>query len=360
METHSALLEQWYFLVKEMPKIDFHFYVSTKVKDKLKAIPEEKITVIPSIYKDFFERYNLLIVNTLHRNFTDYIAVFKEKKVLCLVHNFNFSLLFKSILLQNIFIEKSNFLYFAKLYVLENVFFKRKVIKQATKFGFLSNSVLQYAQKSITKNTNFELLQMSFVNNFTFSDFPEIQIIMPGNVSNKRKDVDLIFKIISKLNPISKLHFTFLGKPENDVILKKIENLKQNCNKNIQITHFNEFIAFNDYQKIIEKAHVVLCPIKEKTSFYWVSEIYGKTKVSGAENDCIYNGKIGIFPSIYSKMDWYNYSYANETELVHLLTNLTLENIKLDYTKLEPFLKKYTFENVKNKLESQLLSIINE
>lgn len=114
------------------------------------------------------------------------------------------------------------------------------------------------------------------------------------------------------------------------------------------------------YSEIILKAHILLCPVNEKTSFYWVTETYGKTKMSGAENDCIFNGKIGIFPESYPKMNWFNYFYNSKESLVELLENLSVEKLNSDYSKLEPYYKYYNFENVKNNLESQLLSFANE
>ncbi len=87
--------------------------------------------------------------------------------------------------------------------------------------------------------------------------------------------------------------------------------------------------------------------------------MYGKTKVSGAEADCIYNGKIGLFPTSYPKMDWHNLYYENRNDLAEILNNLTLENLEIEYQKLQPYIQNYTFENVKKELENQLLQLAN-
>jgi len=167
----------------------------------------------------------------------------------------------------------------------------------------------------------------------------------------------LLFKILPKLNPESKIHFTFLGKPENDLVLQQLESLKTKCHSNISITHFHQFIPWEEYSKVIAKAHLLLCPIKSKTSFYWVDEYYGSTKVSGAEADCVYNGKIGIFPNSYPKMDWHNWYYENGTDLIAFLQKLNIETLKKEYQKLQPFTEKVTFDKVKNELEKQLLDL---
>lgn len=357
METHSALLEQWYLLVKEMSSIDFHFFVSTKVFDKLTAIPRVHLTIIDSVTKTNFSAFDSVVVNTLHRNYDDYKKLFIEKSVLCLVHNLNFSLFFKGITMGAILKEKEKRTYFLKLYFKEKVASKRKIILDAKHFGVISNAALETIQMDKRYAKKSQLIQMNYCQNFECPSDETIQIVMPGNVSNKRKEVDLVFKILKKLQPQNKLHFTFLGKPENEKILQQLEELKSTCHQNITITHFHRFIPWEEYSQVIRKAHLLLCPIKQETSFYWVEEVYGQTKVSGAEADCMYNGKIGIFPSSYPKMDWYNWYYNDEKELTKLLQNITIEDLRKEYQKLLPYTKKFTFDNVKNELEKQLLKI---
>lgn len=357
METHSALLEQWYLLVKEMAQIDFHFFVSQKILDKLTVIPKESITVIHKVKNTNFSSFDAVVVNTLHRNFSDYYNLFQQKSVLCLVHNLNFSLFLKSISWKNIFKEKQKLTYFLKLYLKEKIGSKRKALHLAKNFGVISTSALKTIKNEGRFSRKSHLIQMNYCQNFEFPSEEIFQIVMPGNVSNKRKDIDLLFKILPKLQPKHKIHFTFLGKPENDSVLQQLESLKTECHENISITYYNQFIPWQKYSQIISNAHILLCPIQSKTSFYWVDEFYGNTKVSGAEADCIYNGKIGIFPNTYPKMDWHNLYYENGNDLKELLENLEVEKIKKEYENLNPYLERYTFEKVKRELEQQLIAL---
>lgn len=357
METHSALLEQWYLLVKEMNPVDFHFFVSPKVNEKLTAIPQEHISVILSVPETDFNHFDGIIINTLHRDFKDYEKLFEQKPVLCLVHNLNFSLFFKTISLANVVKEKARFTYFLKLYLKEKVASRRKVILKARQYGVISNAALESIKTDGRHSDKSKLIQMNYCHQAAFPADDVIHIVMPGNVSNKRKDVDLVLKVISNLKPQSVLQFTFLGKPENDSVLNQLEQLKKNCHHNIRITYFNQFIPWVSYSKIISKAHLLLCPIKSKTSFYWVDELYGSTKVSGSEADCMYNGKVGLFPRSYPKMDWHNLYYGNEQELSEMLNTLTVEKLQAEYSHLQEYIQKYTFEKVKNELEAQLLEL---
>lgn len=345
-----------------MPSIDFHFFVHQKVLDKLSAIPSEHITVIQNpiaIEKQLMD-FDGLIVTTLHRHFEEFDQILKKKPSLVLLHNLNFSLFFKSIDWKNLRTEKERFVYYLKLYFAEKVRSQRKSVLKADRFGVLSQSLFNYIQMqsdSIALKT--EVIPLNYCKNSGFETSEVIQIVMPGNVSNKRKDIRLLFEILPKLNPKSKLHFTFLGKPESERVLLQIENLQQVCPEKITITHFSGFIPWEEYSKIIAKAHLLLCPIKIKTSFYWVDEFYGETKVSGSEADCIYNGKIGLFPAAYPKMDWHNLYYGNGTELTDIINNLTAEYLEAEYQKLQPYLGKYTFESVKQQLENQLVQLAN-
>lgn len=357
METHSALLEQWYLLLKEMTSIDFYFFVHKKVNKKISSIPKEKITRVDDVSEIDFDVFDGIVVNTLHRNFEQYSTLFKQKPVLCLVHNINFSLFFKQINLENLWVEKERFYYYLKLYFLEKVGLRRKVILQAKQLGVLSKSLLEKIQSNENVIVNAQLIQMNYCHSNTFPNKEEIHIVMPGNVSNKRKDICMLFDILPKLKPKTALHFTFLGKPESKSMAKKIDFLKQTSVKNTSITYFSEFIPWEKYSEVISKAHLLLCPIKEETSFYWVDEFYGNTKVSGSEADCIYNGKIGIFPTTYPKMDWHNLYYQSASHLTSILNQLEIGQLREEYQKLQPYLGKYTFEAVKNQLEEQLLDL---
>ncbi|QYS88386.1 hypothetical protein [Flavobacterium davisii] len=179
METHSALLEQWYLLVAEMPRVNFHFFVSQKVFDKLSAIPRQYLTIINSVSKTDFSNYDGVVVNTIHRNYDDYKTLFEKKSVLCLIHNLNFSLFFKKISWLNIFKEKEKGAYFLKLYCKEKVASKRKVIVKASKLGVIASSVLKNIEKQSVFLDKIELIQMNYCNQFEIPKEDVIQIVMP-------------------------------------------------------------------------------------------------------------------------------------------------------------------------------------
>ena len=362
LETHSTLLEQWYSLLKEMRAIDFHFFIHKKIDSHLIKIPSSAKTVIDNLseIENKIVFYDLFIINTFHRNFRDYAFVFKEKKVLCMLHNLNFSLFFKTINLNNFWVERMYFLYYLKLYFLEKIGIDRKIIQIATFYGVFSQPLLdEIKSKGKESALKSQLIQLNYCKSHPFENSDTIQIVLPGNISNKRKDMHLIFETLPKLNPKEPLHFTFLGKPESKTIEKKIQNLALICSDKVTISYYSKFIPSAEYTAVIAKSHLLLCAIKTKTSFYWVNEIYGKTKVSGSEADCIHNGKMGIFPIDYPKMNWSNLYFKNAVDLENILNRLSIKQLKNEQEKLTLFLKTHTFEQVKNQLENQLLTLIS-
>lgn len=361
LETHSALLEQWYLLLKEMQSMDFFFFVSPKVHSKITAIPADCMMLVSNakaIEKEL-AGFDAVVVNTFHRNFEQYQAIFEQKKSLVLLHNLNFSLFFQSIHWKNCWTERARLTYFLKLYFAEKINARRKGILKAKLFGVLSQSLLDEVNSRSAFGVKTKLIQLNYCEGSHLAPSDVLQIVMPGNVSGKRKDIQMLFEILPKLNPKSQLHFTFLGKPESDAVLQQLEKVKQNCSAQIEITHYQQFIPWEEYSRVIQKAHLLLCPIKNETSFYLVDEVYGKTKVSGSEADCIHNGKIGLFPTSYPKMNWHNLYYKNASDLEVILNTLTTEQLSSEYNNLQPYLSQYTFESVKTNLENQLLQLAN-
>lgn len=357
LETHAPLLEKWFLLLKDLPDFDFHFYVHFKVKSKLSFIPENKLTLVESVEEIPVKEYHLVIVNTFHRHFEQYLNVFNETKSIVVLHNLNFSIFFKDVSVSNLFLERSKLLYFLKLYFKENVLKHRKHILKLNNIAVLSENLSHVIEAKLPFQKTY-FFNLNYCKSIHSDPNEEIQIVIPGNVSPKRKNLNLVFSTFPKLKPISKLHFIFLGKPENIRIAKKLSLLNLTCNDFVKITYFENYVPQGIYDKFITKADVLFCPIKERTSFYGVTEIYGKTKVSGNENDCIFNGKLGLFPDFYPAFNWVTNRYSTENDLVHYFNSLTFEKLEVEYKGMSVLSEKFTFDKVRNRLKNQLLEII--
>lgn len=357
LETHANILIKWDVLLQEIPLFDYHFYLHEKLRDKVEQLPSEKISFLNNLNEFPKTEFDLVIINTFQRHFQDFDLIFKNSKTLCILHNLNFGLFFKSISLKNILVEKQSFLYFLKLYLKERIASKRKMVNNSNTIAVLSSSLKNYANTKIS-NKPAQVLNLNYNDHFLIENTLPLKIVIPGNVSSKRKDFDLVFNVFSKINPIEKIEFIFLGSIREEILKNKLLKLKNKCVDTVAITFFENYVAETEYQKIIKNAHLLFCPIKTKTSFYWVDEFYGKTKVSGNESDCITYGKIGIFPKTYPDFNWKTVSYSSEKELVVFFNNLNYNYLEKLYKGLEVYANQYTFDKVKEELKQKLLAII--
>lgn len=361
METHSFLLEQWYRILKEIDSVSFHFFVHPKVYKALSIIPKDYISVCEVMDSVYLKEFDWVVINTFHRHFEKYQTIFQEKPVLCLVHNLNFSVNGKLPKWKYFFQNKNALLYFLKLYLKEKIVPKRNLIYKAKRLGVLSNELAHNIKISETIwNGEIDVIPLNFVTFHTKIETEDtIQIVIPGNISRKRKDIDLVFSVLKRIKPNSKLRFVFLGKPENLKIKQELVGLQFLLHQNITIDFFESFIESQVFAAEMQKAHLLFCPIKEKTSFYGVEELYGKTKVSGNEGDCIMYGKIGLFPSFYPNFDWHTLFYSNEENLIQFFNHLDFERVKVEYKKVSVYRERYSFETIKNNVEQLLFRIEN-
>lgn len=362
LETHTSLLEQWYVLLKDMPAITFHFFLSQKVTHKIASIPPTHITLVHSFEQLItqIQDYDAVVVNTLHRYFKDFKPIFINKPSLVLVHNLNFSLLFRGVQLKNFISQRKKAAYFLKLYLKEKIAQNRKTILQATHFGVLSPAL----KHSLTQQ-NPSLAEKTIVINPAYSQpclltyNHLLKIVVPGNISPLRKDLPLLFSALKKLQPQAPLHIIFLGKPNSNSIIRQLHQLQKDVPNTVKISFYTTYIKSEEYAHILLTAHLLCCPIKLHTSFYGVNEYYGSTKVSGSEGDCIMSGKIGIFPATYPPFNWHTLRYKNEAALIQLLNSLNNNTLQKEYTYLEKYIPQHTLSRVRQSVETQLLTITN-
>ena len=163
-------------------------------------------------------------------------------------------------------------------------------------------------------------------------------IVIPGAVSQKRRDYKKTIKELKKLElnfnegefrracpeisgnetfvenneqrkgsfvgTTQKIQVIFLGKAQGKE-LEILQNFEQNKPENISIKYFTEKVPQDIFDHYMQKADILWCPIQQETEFFCQKEIYGVTKMSGNIGDAIKYGKSAIFPENYPS----NYSF---------------------------------------------------
>ncbi|WP_128331361.1 hypothetical protein [Apibacter sp. HY039] len=356
-ETHTHLLLQWNALLQNSG-IDYHFYISSSISCLIPEIPDSLKTVLevkdyPQL-SDFLADNDLIIFNTLHRNFQKFNFLFKEKNTQILVHNGNF--FFNSRKPDwKLFLKVKNLhlqYYYLKLIFKENIYFTKKIICEAKAYAFLNENIKQHFSTDEKKYITLPLIYNKF--NVEPSEQNKINIVIPGEVSQSRRNYQLVFKLLKYLSPKQIMKFTFLGKISDQSMLQSLHLLKKNRNNSVEISYFRERIPQSEFDLTMNESHFVLCPLHKETQFYLQKEIYGQTKASGNEADCISYGKIGIFPQHYPLSNWNSLYYDSAENLKTILENLTIQEYHKLKNNLEAQLPYYDKEKVKEKLINML------
>ena len=153
--------------------------------------------------------------------------------------------------------------------------------------------------ENLTKE-NYTNLPLFYTKFFEKPDNETFTIVIPGAVSQKRRNYDKIIKELSistSLN-VTKFEIIFLGKAQGKE-LEMLQNFEQNKPENIFIKYFTEKVPQDVFDDYMQKANILWCPIQQETEFFSQKEIYGVTKMSGNIGDAIKFGKLAIFPENY-------------------------------------------------------------
>jgi len=292
LDTHAELANNFFELTKNLKEISVDFYFSEKI---YKFLNLHGNNIFLTDYSELLEilekeKYDLIIIGTVHRHFIFYKAIVEKFNTAILVHNLNFTKASNWNLIKGIF--KQDFKYRLKLFLKEGLLEAPNV--------YQNSKYLLGIDELVSDKNNLEFLPIYF-NQFN-SKNPEsetIKIVIPGAVSQSRRDYNSFFQKLLKFKNIGiNYEIIFLGKASG----KELSKLNQILNKIpqfIKIQYFEEKISQNEFDDWMMKTDVLYCPIQKKTEFLSIKEIYGKTKISGNIGDAIKYGKPAIFPETY-------------------------------------------------------------
>ncbi len=292
LDTHAELANNFYELTKDSDEISVDFYFSEKI---FKFLNIHDKNVFLTDYSQLLEvlekkKYDLIIIGTVHRHFIFYKAIVQKFNTAILVHNLNFTKaskweLFKSIL-------KKDFKYRLKLFLKEGLLEVPKVYQKAR--------YLLGIDELMSNKNNLKFLPIYF-NQFDSQNTENetIRIVIPGAVSQSRRDYDSFFEKLKQFQNIGiNYEIVFLGKASGKE-LEKLKLLSDSTPQFVKIQYFEEKIKQDVFDDWMIKADVLYCPIQNETEFFSIKEIYGKTKISGNIGDAVKYAKPAIFPETY-------------------------------------------------------------
>ena len=321
LDTHAEIALNFMELMNDSKVFSVDYYFSEKIlrffgytqNDKLpenikKATPENLIQQLST------DNYQLIIIGTVHRNFNVFEKIAEKFNTSIICHNLNFVKASNFNLLISIF--KEDFKYRLKLLLKEGLLRKSYVYKKAKNLLVLDENLAK---------ENYNNLPIFYTKFFEKPDNETFTIVIPGAVSQKRRNYDKIIKELknlelnfdnyefrrnetfvennlqekgSSVGTTQNLEIIFLGKAQGNE-LEMLQNFEQNKPENISIKYFTEKVPQNIFNDYMQKANILWCPIQQETEFFSQKEIYGITKMSGNIGDAIKFGKLAIFPENY-------------------------------------------------------------
>ena len=338
IDTHAEIAQAFINMMKGSEEFTVDYYFSKKVRDQVREDDEVIFLSDSSMIVDQLKtkEYDIVIIGTVHRYFNTFLTIVQKYNAAVITHNLNFPKSSKFSLIKSIF--KEDLIYRIKLWWKEGLFYSSKVYRQA------KNLLVLDQELSLEE---YKFLPLFYTEYFEKTRDTDLKIIIPGGVSQKRRDYQYVFKVIQGLNTSEKMTFIFLGKAQ-DKELKTLQELSGNLPPNITMHYFRERVSADDYDSWMKKADVLWCPIQQETEFFSLKETYGKTKMTGNVGDAIKYGKLAVFPKKYpSKLD---FIIPEKEDIMAQFQQLKNQNFD--------FQKSYSKKSIQGKLEEVLTGLI--
>lgn len=182
-----------------------------------------------------------------------------------------------------------------------------------------------------------------------------VTVAITGNVTSKRKNYSLVYHAlkfcISNLNYPVRL--VLLGKASGKQSSDIIENFKSLESDMFSLEYSKDYIPQEEFSKIVSEVDFLLAPIEVQTRFRKYAEVYGKSKMSGIENDILLYRKPSLIASDYiiegdiGKV--VEYAHPTPESLAHALVQWVNEHkyqsLKDNFSEMKSYQLEYVANN---------------
>ncbi len=302
LDTHAEIAMNFMELMNDSAAFSVDYYFSEKIlktlglqeTDNIKKVSAENILQNLSQYQLPNTKYDLVLIGTVHRYFNVFEKIAEKFNTSIICHNLNFVKASNFHLLSSVF--KEDFQFRLKLLLKEGLLKKSKVYEKAKNLLVLDRG-FDSAQPD-----KYKFLPIFYTKFLEKPNNPIFTIVIPGAVSQKRRDYERVLKSIKNFRFPSEI--IFLGKASGKE-LEMLQDFEQSKPENISIKYFTEKVPQDVFDDYMQKADILWCPIQQETEFFSQKEIYGVTKMSGNIGDAIKFRKLAVFPENYPS----NYSF---------------------------------------------------
>ena len=304
LDTHSEIALNFMELMNDSALFSVDYYFSEKIlktlglqeTDNIKKVSAENILQNLSQYQLPNTKYDLVLIGTVHRYFNVFEKIAEQFNTSIICHNLNFVKASNFDLLSSIF--KEDFQYRLKLFLKEGLLRKSKVYEKAKNLLVLDRGFENFVRKPLVyaQPDKYKFLPIFYTKFSGKSENETYTIVIPGAVSQKRRDYERVLKSVKNFR--FPFEIIFLGKASGKE-LEMLQNFEQTKPENISIKYFTEKVPQDIFDDYMQKADVLWCPIQQETEFFSQKEIYGFTKMSGNIGDAVKFGKLAVFPENY-------------------------------------------------------------
>ncbi|KQT20900.1 hypothetical protein ASG31_17135 [Chryseobacterium sp. Leaf404] len=331
IDTHAEIAADFLDLMKDSKEFSVDYYFSEKIKNQIPRYDKNIWLSDNSMILDQLKskKYDLIIIGTVHRYFSTFSRIIQKYKTAVIVHNLNFSKASKFNLFKNIF--KDDLFYRLKLLWKEGLTNSSKVYQSA------SQLVLDKSFSS----SEYHFLSLFYTKEFVQNENEKLTVVLPGGVSQKRRDYKHVLNTIQKSESAENIEFVFLGKAKGE----ELENIKKVSEK-IDLKYFTERVSQEEFEIWMKKADVLWCPIQQETEFFSQKEIYGKSKMTGNIGDAIKFGKMAVFPENY--LSNHDFIVGEKVDVFQQFYDLK----KINYNFQKEFSKQIVLGNLENTLKN--------
>ena len=196
LDTHAEIALNFMELMNDSKVFSVDYYFSEKIlkticlqeTDNIKKVSAENLLQKLSQYQIPNTKYDLVIIGTVHRYFNVFEKIAEKFNTTIICHNLNFVKASSFDLLSSIF--KEDFQFRLKLLLKEGLLKKSKVYKKAKNLLVLDENLT---------NENYKTLPIFYTKFSQKSENEIFIIVIPGAVSQKRRDYDKVIKELKNL-----------------------------------------------------------------------------------------------------------------------------------------------------------------
>ncbi len=292
LDTHAELAINFIELTRDSQYLHVEYFFSRKILDRINekgshVIHAEAATLLKELDG---RKFDAVIIGTAHRYFNVFEEVARNYPTFIIAHNLNFIKASKADIFRNIFKQDRSFR--IKLWLKEGLMKKDKLYSEARSLFILDENIdeLQYP---------YELRWLPLL--YTKHSEQKIQtnlVAIPGTVDQHRRNYKRIFNKIKYFR--GNFTFSFFRKGRRKKSWISCKEYRRICRIMLILnTTIQEFLMKNLKERCKLQRYCGAL-YKKETRFFGITEIYGKTKMSGNIGDAIKYAKPAIFPKSYS------------------------------------------------------------